>query len=110
MRAFVLSTLRSWGASETSLDDAVLVANELVANAIVHAGTSAEIVLERNGVDLVVRVRDGTTRAPQLRASTPATVGGRGLVVLDAVATEWGVVVVDAGKEVWARFDGMFAR
>ena len=61
-------------------------------------------------MDLVVRVRDGTTRAPQLRASTPATVGGRGLVVLDAVATEWGVVVVDAGKEVWARFDGMFAR
>lgn len=108
-RAFVLTTLRSWRASETALDDAVLVANELVANAIVHAGTSAEIVLERRGPDLVVRVCDGTTSAPQLRANTPASVGGRGLVVLDAVATEWGVVVIDAGKEVWARFDGMFA-
>jgi anti-sigma regulatory factor (Ser/Thr protein kinase) len=110
VRAFVLTTLRAWRASEPALDDAVLVANELVANAIVHAGTSAEIVLERRGIDLVVRVCDGTTSAPQLRASTPSSVGGRGLVVLDAVATEWGVEVVDAGKEVWARFDGMFTQ
>lgn len=109
-RSFVMRTLRSWHANETNIDDAVLVANELVANAIVHAGTSAELVLERTGPHLVVRVCDGTNNAPKLRAYAPGAVGGRGLVVLEAIASEWGVELVGTGKKVWARLDRMFAR
>jgi len=103
-----MRTLRSWHADETNIDDVVLVANELVANAIVHAGTSAEVMLERIGPHLVVRVSDGTDNAPEIRAHAPGALGGRGLVVLDAVASEWGVELVGTGKEVWARFDRMF--
>ncbi len=58
-RAFVRDTVSKWGA-EAVADDAVLIASELVTNAIVHAGTPAEVscalLRDRGGEAAAVRV------------------------------------------------------
>jgi serine phosphatase RsbU (regulator of sigma subunit)/PAS domain-containing protein len=41
-RGFVRDTLQGWGFSDV-VDDAVVLASELVTNAVVHAGTNAEV-------------------------------------------------------------------
>jgi hypothetical protein len=41
-RAFVRDTLQGWGFSDI-VDDAVVLTSELVTNAVVHAGTAAEV-------------------------------------------------------------------
>src|SRR6476661_7914678 len=45
-RAFVRDTLQGWGFSEV-VDDAVVLTSELVTNAVVHAGTAADVLCLR---------------------------------------------------------------
>src|SRR5215472_15693970 len=58
-RALVRDAVREWGA-QAVLDDAVLIASELVTNAIVHPGTAAEVscslVRDESGHGTAVRV------------------------------------------------------
>ena len=101
-RAFVR---RAVGADvgDDLLDDALVVASELVANAVMHAGTASEIEV-RVGPDVVeVRVTDGSTRAPTTRRLVGGLAAqGRGLVMLTALTASWGVEQHDDGKTVWA--------
>ena len=52
-RAFVRDTLHGWGFADV-VDDAVVLTSELVTNAVVHAGTAADV--------LCLRFDDGGTR------------------------------------------------
>jgi len=47
-------------------------------------------------------VEDGSERPPQLGASSPSSDGGRGLVLVDALAAGWGWEERPGGKLVWA--------
>lgn len=94
--------LREWHI-EGLCDDAALVITELVSNAIRHAGTPLElcIVPLENGVRLEVR---DASKLP-LRPRSPGQLteeGGRGLHIIDALATSHGVEVDATGKRVWA--------
>jgi hypothetical protein len=81
--AFVRDICGYWrlAFSDTTLvDRAVLVAGELVANAVVHARTELRLRVERRGDWLHLAVRDGSPRL--LRLATipdPEAEGGRGL-------------------------------
>jgi anti-sigma regulatory factor (Ser/Thr protein kinase) len=89
-------------------DDVVLVADELVGNAVQHAGAAIDISLDVYdwGVDVQVRdCGDDTTSVPR----HPAAVneydeGGRGLFLVDALASTWGVQRDSTGKRVIAIF------
>lgn len=91
---------------EAHCDDAegtvVLLANELVTNAILH--TSSQVSLE---VDLAedrirVAVRDDSPQPPVRRRAPTQSTSGRGLDLVQALATAWGVEwVPDDGKAVW---------
>jgi len=87
-------------------DSAALVAAELVANAVDHAGTMLSVRLTLTARYLIIAVRDGSTTPPRLADGPPAEVAsGRGLMIVDALARRWGTLAGDEGKVVWAALD-----
>jgi anti-anti-sigma factor len=84
-------------------DAAQLIASELVTNAVVHAGTPIELTLRLATPLLHIAVRDGGdghVRIPDIVHES--SVSGRGLLLVDAMATAWGSVIPERGKVVWA--------
>lgn len=107
-RQFVARTLRGWDVNESHLEPVTLVANELVANAIVHANSAPVLSLAANGSDLMVRVSDDSPNLPAFRSPMPEQTGGRGLMLVNALADRWGYDPRPSGKVVWAKFAGAF--
>ena len=85
---------------------AVLVVSEFVTNAVVHTGSTViSCTLQLGSGLLRVEVTDqGTGRtSPMLRHAAADDVGGRGLVLVNAVAEAWGAFpAVPCGWTVWA--------
>ena len=95
--------------SATLLVDAAAVAAELVGNAVRHAaplpGGVVRVVWRTvAGGGVEIRVTDGgAAAAPQICQVTPDSISGRGLTIVEALATRWGVESDGAGGQcVWA--------
>ncbi|MDR7277460.1 ATP-binding protein [Catenuloplanes atrovinosus] len=73
-----------------------LIASELAANAVEHAGTMTTLTVTRHVDHLRVSAVDGSPVPP-----TEARPGS-GLALLQACASQWGWRTVTGGKEVWA--------
>ena len=92
-------------------EDAVLVASELVANVVDHAGTPCTLTVSVDGEGLLVAVRDFyPCPPPQPRPVNPSSRRGRGLHVVAAVSSRWGVTPMPDGKSVWALLPGASPR
>ena len=102
-RRFLRHTTQEWGVDEDTTDAAVLCLSELVTNALIHThgGCTIRVLLDR-GV-LTTTVRDGgTTRAGTAEPlEDPLRVHGRGLELVDAVATRWGSELDSVGTTIW---------
>ena len=99
-RAVVRELLDQWGYRDL-VDDAALVVSELVANAVEHAGATSVVLVNRGegGVRIEVRDPGEGTPAPQ---SPPGTAErGRGLMIVSALASSWGVQQAERSKTVW---------
>lgn len=81
---------------------AVLLASELVTNAIVHAGTPIDLRVVATRDEIRIEVTDGTHALPRVYKPSPVRVGGRGLQMVQRCATRWGVDQRRDGKVVWA--------
>jgi PAS domain S-box-containing protein len=105
-RAFVRDTLQGWGFTDI-VDDAVVLTSELVTNAVVHAGTAADVQCLRHESAVRIEVADRYPERglPLQDASRPALPtdheGGRGLMLCSALASRWGVEYTAAKKQVW---------
>lgn len=108
-RRFVARTLRDWQVEESRIEPVLLVANELVANAIVHAHSAPVLVLVESGDDLLLRVSDDSNVAPVPQTPTVDEMGGRGLMLVEALSDRWGIDTETHGKCVWVAFDGALA-
>jgi anti-sigma regulatory factor (Ser/Thr protein kinase) len=96
------------------IDEVQLVASELASSAFVHANTPFTVSAAGNSAFLLVRVRDQSSALPVLpdaaqagpvTALATARTGGRGLGLVDAFASTWGVDAGrDGSKTVWATF------
>ncbi|MEU5694590.1 ATP-binding protein [Actinosynnema sp. NPDC020468] len=84
-------------------DDAVLVADELVTNAHRHGAPPrvCRILLDPGRL---LRVEVDDTARDQPRGRTPDATGGRGLVLVENLASAWGVRTHADHKTVWAEF------
>ncbi|MER6618371.1 SpoIIE family protein phosphatase [Streptomyces xantholiticus] len=109
-RAFVRDTLQGWGHSDV-VDDAVVLTSELVTNAVVHAGTAADVLCLRSedGVRVEVADRYPEREVPiQGAGRTIANLdseNGRGLLLCAALASRWGVEYTPTHKTVWFQLD-----
>jgi anti-sigma regulatory factor (Ser/Thr protein kinase) len=93
-------TLVGWGCN-TLIEPTRLLVSELVVNAVIHAHTEVRLRLHLRPGSLRVEVSDGSTAAPRRRPYSPTATTGRGLMILDALADEWGVDIGRASKTVW---------
>ncbi|MFD8968497.1 SpoIIE family protein phosphatase [Streptomyces sp. NPDC059568] len=109
-RAFVRDTLQGWGYADV-VDDAVVLTSELVTNAVIHAGTSADVLCLRteDGVRVEVADRYPEREIPiQGAGRTFANAdreNGRGLLLCAAMASRWGVEYTSTYKQVWFQLD-----
>ncbi len=109
-RDFTAETLRSWQL-DGLIEDAVIIASELVTNAIRHGTALAgqegppevELAWKRFASRVTCVVTDGSSRPPVLSAADMSAESGRGLQVVHALAAAWGWMMVGAReKAVWA--------
>lgn len=101
-RRFVHDRCADWGCSEM-VDAATLIVSELVTNAILHAATPAELRAQWADGVLRLEVLDHAEGSPpDPRIAAPDDENGRGLLLVDALSTAWGVESTDDGKLVWA--------
>lgn len=99
-RRFVDETLRRWRCAE-ALETIELLVSELVTNAVLHAESPAEVAVVLHPERIRIEVTDGSTALPQRREAAPVDPTGRGLALVEELATAWGVEVRDEGKTVW---------
>ena len=82
-------------------DTAALATSELVTNALLHARTPILVLAEYGDGILTLAVRDGEAILPTLLPPDPQREGGRGIAIIDRLATIWGVQRTRLGKMVW---------
>lgn len=103
-RGFVREALGNVGVDPQLIEQAVLVASELVTNAVLHAQAGPVVTVHTNSDLVRLEVEDSSEVFPLLRNYGGDAVTGRGLAVVDASATWWGVDATETGKSVWAEF------
>jgi anti-sigma regulatory factor (Ser/Thr protein kinase) len=80
----------------------VLVTSELVSNAIRHADSMVTITFTRHGPSVRVEVTDDGAGLPELHYPKASASSGRGLLIIDGLASDWGSRRSADGKVVWA--------
>src|ERR1044072_6002837 len=105
-RDHVEKIARHWGLRESLVGDLRLLASELVTNAIMHAhvprGREIGVTLALSPEAVRLEVRDAGDGNPATREPTPEDLNGRGLLLVDLLDDEWGVITQVVGKIVFA--------
>ncbi|WP_405011508.1 ATP-binding protein [Kitasatospora sp. NBC_01539] len=102
-RRLVLAVLRAWELPHQS-EAGELLAAELVANAVRHAGgRTVGLKLARRPGWVRIEVRDSSRALPCMIVAAERGVAenGHGLVLVDAVSDRWGADLMPRGKAVW---------
>ena len=83
-------------------DNAVLVASELVANAVDHGEAPVVLEVRYTGSQAWIGVENSGTGAPQPREGVGDAARGRGLAIVERLAADWGWSSTDSTVHVWA--------
>jgi anti-sigma regulatory factor (Ser/Thr protein kinase) len=111
-RGYVRAVAHEWGLSELA-DTAELVTSELVTNAVQASDRLriravepivpvVKIWLVSDRISLVIHVWDGSEETPARQDGAPDQESGRGLMLVENLARDWGTYRKAAGKVVWA--------
>lgn len=100
-RAFVAERCRGWGCDDEAVDVIVLLTSELVANAARHAPPPLTLTVSAGQAAVRVAVADSNPMLPEPKRPDLDRVDGRGLWLVELLATAWGYHRTDAGKLVW---------
>src|SRR4051794_1663861 len=76
-RRRLVEQLHMWGISGPESDPILLVAHELVANAVDHARTALELVVSFDGTEITLDVHDQSVLEPRLQPLNPTAARGR---------------------------------
>lgn len=86
-------------------DSVLLALIELVTNSVKHGAGPVDVVMRPEVRQLRLSVTDPSDRLPVQPATGDDNEGGRGLALLDVLASSWGVLLRrPSGKTVWCRF------
>ncbi len=101
VRRNVREWLRAADIDEDTADTAVLLASEIVTNAVLHANTPVSVTVTV-GAGVLVEVIDGSPLLPRPRRHDVESVTGRGLELVELLATRYGTRALSGGgKGVW---------
>jgi GAF domain-containing protein/anti-sigma regulatory factor (Ser/Thr protein kinase) len=107
-RRFAAAALQN-GPGEVLSGDVELIVSELVTNALLHAGAPASLRVfiaseagEGDGLVVRVEVRDPRRAAPIRPIASTEAMTGRGIRLVEALASSWGVEPSGEGKLVWS--------
>lgn len=100
VRSFVRAELAGWDLARLT-DVAELLVSEVVTNAVRHAGTGGTVELRRTEQGIRIDVADHGSGVPVRRTPGPDEIAGRGLGIVDTLASRWGVEELEDGKVVW---------
>jgi anti-sigma regulatory factor (Ser/Thr protein kinase) len=100
-RRFVGAALLRWDVEADVADVALLLTSELVTNAYRHAACDAQVSAVRRPDVVRVEVHDSGGGRVQRRPLDPERADGRGLNIVDALATRWGSTTSESGTLVW---------
>jgi DNA-binding NarL/FixJ family response regulator len=99
-RQLVETTLADWKAPEPT-DVVKLLVSELVTNAVLHAKSEAEVVVQLRPECIRVEVLDRSRELPVVKDVPPEATSGRGLALVSSYASAWGTRPLPHGKAVW---------
>lgn len=105
-RQFAAETLHAWGVT-CRHDDVLLCVSELATNALLHGvppGRGYRLRMLRYEGTVRVEVHDSGGGRPRIAGRGPGAEGGRGLLLVAAVADRWGIGARVPGKTVWCEF------
>jgi anti-sigma regulatory factor (Ser/Thr protein kinase) len=112
VRHRLLDELRGRGLPTRVVDDALLVASELIGNAVRHGQPLAmtdgciKVVWEISAARVRIEVHDGglgpVRGAPRARQGSADDERGRGLTIVSLLAGSWGSSHDEAAAVVWA--------
>ena len=103
-RAFLRAALQTWkldGFGEVT----ELLTNELVANVVRHVDAPMTVRAICLPDRIRIEVDDPSTDPPRVMHPDEQTIRGRGIFLVDRLATDWGAEVHDDGKTVWFEID-----
>ncbi|MGH9089446.1 MAG: ATP-binding protein [Acidimicrobiales bacterium] len=82
-------------------DVAVLLTDELVTNALVHGGGRFTLRVDLDDRAVRVAVTDQCRDTPRVLRPSSEREHGRGMAIVDALATTWGTDQLPTHKAVW---------
>jgi len=100
-RGLIRTCLGSADLPEDAIGTAELLVSELVTNAVKYGAAPVWLLIELRPGLVHASVSDSCTELPRRRGADPDAEGGRGLLVLDALASSWGAVSAGSGKYLW---------
>ncbi|HET9718566.1 MAG TPA: SpoIIE family protein phosphatase [Solirubrobacteraceae bacterium] len=101
-RRFAVGTLRDWELDDELVQDAALIATELVTNAILHGRPPIRLRLRRTARELAVEVDDGASAMPRKLRAGVEDLHGRGLDIVAQLSNRWAARPDGYGKTVWS--------
>ncbi len=101
-RSHALELVAPLGSREFSADTGLIV-TELVANAVIHGGQPIRLEIAVHRTFICVEVFDGSSARPVMRSIDGAGTSGRGLRLVNAIASSWGTRARLDGKVVWCQ-------
>jgi hypothetical protein len=99
-RTFVHEALHAWRLEDAD-HLAELLTDELVSNVVRHVGLPMEVRTSHNGTSVRVEVDDASTQPPIRRDPEQFDEHGRGILLVESAASDWGVDVRADGKTIW---------
>jgi anti-sigma regulatory factor (Ser/Thr protein kinase) len=104
-RHLVGASLDRWGVRDED-GVTVLLVSELVTNALRYGVQPMRMVARRSEASLRIEIHDARTgEAPRVSQAQPDSVNGRGMMIVDALATRWGWSEFGGEKNVWFELD-----
>jgi anti-sigma regulatory factor (Ser/Thr protein kinase) len=100
-RTFVTRHCRALGFDSDTCDTAVLLTSETVTNAFIHGRSETRIRVHPHPGRIVIEVADDNSRHPQRAGRDDDALDGRGLAIVELLASRWGVRDDAYGKTVW---------
>ena len=99
-RRFTRHTLTTWGRAELA-DTVCLLVSELMSNAVRHARQTISLRLHHTDREIITEIADDNPIMPAPAVPGPSDEYGRGLALVETLASSWGSLPSDGGKIVW---------